>query len=431
LARALRLPELVLVLYAGLLVVAGLALLGLVADGSWSLQELVPGLVFAALLLLTYLALWAADPRTDRLLLPLVGALSGLGLLLAYRLAGEEYGNRQLLWIALGMGLALAIHLFLREVGWLRRYKYTWAVLGLFLVALTFVLGQGPSQSGARLWLVLGPFRFQPSEILKVVLVIFLAGYLEENRELISRARSKVGFLPLPPLPYLLPLLLMWLLSMLFLLIQRDFGAAILFFGLFLAMLYLATARISYLLAGAVAFLAGVVAAYRWVGVVQGRVETWLDPWSQAAQQGYQTVQGLIAMAAGGVLGRGLGQGSPQVVPAVHTDLVLAALGEEMGFLGTFAVILLYMLLVQRGYRIALRATNPFDQLLAAGLTTVLALQSLAILGGTLRLLPLTGIPLPFLSYGGSSLVTNFVIVGLLLKISGGSGRGRLQDGDD
>lgn len=209
---------------------------------------------------------------------------------------------------------------------------------------------------------------------------------------------------------------------MLVLVVQRDFGAAILFFGVFLAMLYVATARFSYLLAGAVAFLAGAFLAYRSIAIVQVRAEAWLDPWSIAAGRGYQTIQGLMSLASGGILGSGLGQGRPDFVPAAFTDLMLAAVGEEFGLLGAVAIVMLFLVLVHRGYHIAISAGRPFDRLLATGLTTVLGLQTLTIMGGTLRVLPLTGIPLPFLSYGGSSMLTNFVIIGLLLKIAGGRG---------
>src|SRR3990172_641669 len=418
--RARGLANLGLAAQAGVLVVAGLALLSLVQTGRWALVDLAPGLIYAALLLVTLIALMLAGYGREGGLLALGGALSGLGLLMAYRLGGTELGNRQLLWTALGIGLSLTICLALRDVALLRRHKYTWAVLGVLQVTLTFLLCRDPNESGVRLWLGLGPLQFQPSEFLKVMLVIFFAGYLEENREIMARGRLSLGFLKLPPLAHLLPLGMMWLLSMLVLLIQRDFGAAILFFGLFLAMLYVATARVSYLLAGSGAFLVGAALAYRSVGIVQGRVEAWLDPWSQAAGHGYQTIQGLISLASGGILGSGLGQGRPDFVPAAYTDLVLAAIGEELGFLGTLAVLLIYLLLVHHGYRVAIAADRPFDRLLAAGLTTVLALQTLTIMGGTLRLLPLTGIPLPFLSYGGSSLITNFAILGLLLKIAAG-----------
>ncbi|MDO8689724.1 MAG: FtsW/RodA/SpoVE family cell cycle protein [Dehalococcoidia bacterium] len=417
--RARNLATIGLTLEAGIIVIAGMALLSLVSGGGWTLEQLAPGIIFATLLLVAQVTTIVTGYGLGGMLFPLVGLLSGLGLVLAYRLGGQDLGNRQLLWIVLGITLALGVCLLLKDVTHLRRHKYTWAVLGVLLVTLTFVLGQDPNGSGARLWLGFGSQLFQPSEFLKIMLVIFFAGYLEENREIMARGRVSWGFIKLPPLAHVLPLAIMWVLSMMVLLVQRDFGTALLFFGVFLSMLYVATARVSYILAGSTAFLAGAIASYRWIEVVQIRMDAWLDPWSRASGYGYQTIQGLISMASGGVLGSGLGLGRPDFVPASFTDLVLAALGEEFGLLGTMGILFVYLLLIHRGYHIALTASRPFDRLLATGLTTVLALQSLIIMGGTLRLLPLTGIALPFLAYGGSSLVTNFTIVGLLLKVAG------------
>jgi cell division protein FtsW (lipid II flippase) len=286
------------------------------------------------------------------------------------------------------------------------------------LVLATFVLGIDLNESGMRLWLGAGGVYFQPSELLKIILVVFLAAYLAEKRELIVLTGLRVGPFRLPPLPYLLPLLLVWLISLGLVVIQRDLGAALLFFGIFLAMLYVATARVTYVLAGLGAFALGGVLCYRLFEHVRDRVAIWLDPWADAQGRGYQVVQALIALGAGGVLGTGLGYGYPEYIPAVHTDFVIAAIGEEFGLLGTLAVVGLYLLLVYRGFRIALRAPDAYLQLLATGLSTVLALQALVILGGTTRLIPLTGITLPFISYGGSSLLANYLIVGLLLRVS-------------
>jgi cell division protein FtsW (lipid II flippase) len=262
---------------------------------------------------------------------------------------------------------------------------------------------------------------FQPSELLKVLFVIFLAAYLADQRELLIYATWRLGPLRLPPLPYLLPLVVMWLLVLGLVVVQRDLGAALLFFGIFLALLYAATARLDYVLAGLLAFAVGATVCYQLFGHVQDRVAIWLDPWAYAQGRGYQIVQALIALGAGGVFGAGLGYGYPEYIPAVHTDFVLAAIGEELGLLGSLAVVGLYLLLVYRGFRIALRAPEPYWQLLAVGLTTVLGLQALVILGGTIRLIPLTGITLPFVSYGGSSLLVNYLAIGLLLRISGES----------
>jgi len=314
----------------------------------------------------------------------------------------------------------MAVTIFLlKDPLWLGRYKYTWALLGMLLIGVTLILGKGSTPGGPRLWLDLGPVSFQPSEVLKVLLVIFFAGYLSEYQEILSLGRYRIGPISLPPFPHLIPLLVMWGLSLMLLIGQRDLGAAFLFFGIFLVMLYIASGKGLYIWAGGIAFVAGAAVAYRFIDVVQQRFGVWLDPWSRASGDAYQAIQGLMAFSAGGLLGSGLGYGQSQYIPAVHTDFIFAAIGEEMGILGALAILALYLLLAYRGYRIALIATNPFNQLLAAGLTSVLALQSLVIVAGNLKFIPLTGVTLPFISYGGSSLVTNFIIIGLLLRLSG------------
>jgi cell division protein FtsW (lipid II flippase) len=412
-----RLTELVLLIPAALVVLSGLALVSLAFTGKMSLSALQPGLVYAGALVVTYAVLVAARFAGDQVLLPIAAVLAALGLVLVQRLAPALAG-RQLAWVLLGLALCLGIALGLRDLGILKRYRYLWALAGLGLVAATFFLGVDVGGSGDRLWLGIGPLVFQPSELLKVFLVIFLASYLEERRELLARAVYRLGPLRLPPLPYLGPLAVMWGISLALLVAQRDLGAALLFFGIYLAMLFMASGKASYVLAGLGLFLAGSWVTWRLFPHVQARVSVWLNPWAQAASSGYQTVQGLLAFASGGILGVGLGYGYPGYIPAVHTDFVLAAIGEEMGLAGALAVLVLYLLLVYRGFHVALRAHDPFAQLLAAGLTATLALQTLIIVAGNLKVIPLTGITLPFVSYGGSSLVTNFVIIGLLLRIS-------------
>jgi cell division protein FtsW (lipid II flippase) len=266
----------------------------------------------------------------------------------------------------------------------------------------------------------LGLFSFQPSELLKVILVIFLASYLDEHREVVSSG-YRIGPLTLPPIPYLAPLLSMWGIAMGLIIFQRDLGAALLLFGVFLAMLYVATGSGLYVVAGLGAFGAGSYVLYKVFEVVKTRVAVWLDPWATAQSSGYQIVQAIYALASGGVFGVGLGRGTPAVIPAAHTDFIFSAIGEELGLAGTLGVLIAYILLVFRGYHIALSVPGRFrgfEQLMAVGLTTILALQTFIIVGGNLRLIPLTGITLPFISYGGSSVLMNFVIVGLLLRVS-------------
>lgn len=360
--------------------------------------------------------------RGDQVLFPIVVALSGLGLLVLQRLSPvlEETGfagmvERQLIYLAAGLALLLGMITFVKRLNWLRRYKYTWALLGLALMVVTMIFGV--EINGARLWLNVGPFTIQSSEIVKVIFVVFLAGYLAENHELLTSS-YRIGPFSLPPIPYLMPLAIMWGVAMLIVVAQNDLGTALLFFGIFLAMLYLASGKLVYVVSGLLAFAGGAYVAYQNFPHFQTRVANWLDPWADPYDLGYQHAQSEYALASGGVFGSGLAQGNPGLIPLVHTDFVFSAIGEELGLLGTFVVLLLFMALVFRGFTIALRARDLFGRYLAAGLTSVLAIQTLIIIGGTLRLIPLTGITLPFISAGGSSLLTNFVIVGLLLRIS-------------
>jgi cell division protein FtsW (lipid II flippase) len=304
------------------------------------------------------------------------------------------------------------------ELRVLRRYRYTWAMLGIGLVALTLFAGRSVTGSGPRLWLGGGGFLFQPSEVLKLLVAVFLAGYLADRRELLAEASTGLGRLRLPPLPYLAPLAVMLGLSLVLLAAQRDLGAALLVFALALGMLYVASSRLDYVLASLALFGTGAFLLHQRIAVIQDRVRIWLDPWSESQGTGHQIVQSLMAIGAGGVMGAGLGQGSPTVIPAVWTDFVYAAIAEELGMAGSLAVLALYALLTLRGFKIAVEAGPVFERLLAAGLTLGLALQALIIVGGVVKLIPLTGITLPFLSYGGTSLMTSSVAVGLLLRIS-------------
>jgi cell division protein FtsW (lipid II flippase) len=306
-------------------------------------------------------------------------------------------------------------------VRWLRDYRYTWAAVGIALLLAVFVLGD--EVNGARLSIRLGPVSGQPSELLKVILVVFLAAYLADNRPLLARASLRIGPLALPPLPYLLPMLAMWGLAVGLVIVQRDLGAAFLLFGVFLALLYIATRRASYVVMGVtLAVVAGVV-LYQSVDHVQTRIDVWLDPWADPSGAGYQVVRALYAFARGGVLGTGLGAGLPQVgsapaIPLMHSDFVFAALGEELGLLGVVAIAGCYLVIAERGLRVAARAPDEFQALLAAGLTLIVVIQSALIMAANLRLVPLTGVTLPFVSYGGSSVITNGLVVGLLLALS-------------
>lgn len=371
----------------------------------------------AAALFTVHIWLSIRHPRADQVILPTAAILASLSMVMVARLE-PDLAIRQAIWVGIGALAMLVTLTVLPRVNWLRQYRYTWAALGILLVLSTFVFGIDPNGSGARLWLGYGGVYFQPSEILKVLLVIFFAAYLDDYRELLALSNLRVGPIRLPPLPYLMPLLAMLVVALGTIVLQRDLGAALLLFGLFLSMLYVASGRASYVVGGVLAFVLGANVLYRLSGVVQVRVETWLDPWKTASTTGYQLVQGLTALAAGGLFGAGLTYGYPEYVPAVHTDFMIAAIGEELGLAGTLGVLALYVLLVHRGLRVAMLVQDSFSALMAAGLTSVIAIQALVILGGTLKLIPLTGVTLPLLSYGGSSILANFVLLGLLLAVS-------------
>jgi cell division protein FtsW (lipid II flippase) len=270
------------------------------------------------------------------------------------------------------------------------------------------------------LWLRAGPLALylQPSEILKLLFVAYLSSYLAEKRALIVSTGPRIGRFRLPALPYLAPLLVLWGLAMLLLASQQDMGAAVLFFFTFLAMLYIASGQAGYILGGLGLFLFSAGVAYHLIGRVALRVDAWWNPWPNASGRAFQIVQSLIALGAGGIMGQGLGQGTPVIIPVVHSDFVYAAIGEEFGLMGTLAVVILFGVLMMRGFRAAVHARTPFTQLLGAGLATLMGLQAWVIMGGNARLIPLTGITLPFLSYGGSSLLSSFIALGLLLHVS-------------
>lgn len=415
---AFRGREMVLLLFAGVLVLTGASVTALAQSGGLRLTDLSRPLIYLAAALALHLFLSFAGLRSEQLLLPVVAAISGIGLVFVERLDPELLAPRQLVWLLIGLLACLATFLLSRDLNRLRRFKYSIATVGIILLAATIVFGQDLNGSGARLWLSVGTLNFQPSELLKVLLVVFLAAYLDEHALVLSRGAYQLGPLRLPPIPYLIPLFVMWGLAVLVLFVQREHGAALLYFGIFVSMLYLASGRWLYPVVGLLAF--GVIGwlSYYVIPIYRGRVDIWLDPWSQSAGLGHQLVQGLIALASGGLFGVGIGLGRPGYVPAVQTDFILAAIGEETGLIGALALLALYAVLLGRGFRIAQRARSSFAALLAGGLTTVLGIQTFVILAGVLRMMPMTGITLPFVSYGGSSILTNFVIVGLLLRVA-------------
>ncbi|MDR7416307.1 MAG: FtsW/RodA/SpoVE family cell cycle protein [Armatimonadota bacterium] len=348
--------------------------------------------------------------RGDGLLLPVTQTLVGLGLVELYRLQPGSL-VRQATWALLGLGGGWVAYCAARAVDRLSRYRYLYALSALVLLVSALVFGV--ERGGSRQWLDLGFASFQPSEVVKVCLVLFLASYLAEHHRLLAlRPPQEVERRILLPVAAVLGA------SLLILTVQRDLGGALLYLSIVLGMVYVGTGRVEYVAAGALAFAAGAGVCAVLFPHVRIRLEVWVDPWRDLAGSGYQLGQALFALASGGLAGTGLGLGYPELIPAVHTDLVFAAIGEELGYAGALGVILLYMILVVRGFRIALRARRAFSRLLAAGVSLVLAAQTLLILGGSLRLVPLTGIPMPFVSYGGSAMVSNFVLLGLLMGIS-------------
>lgn len=394
----------------------GLVLLALVRREVVDWQTLTGAGLFAAGLVVA--AVWTRWrwPLADPFLLPIGATLAALGQVMTSRLE-PSLGPRQGIWVLVGLA-AMALVALLPSIEWLRQYRYTWATLAILLQVLTLVFGRDPNGSGAALWFMVGPVSVQPTEVVKLLLVVFIAAYLEEYRELLALAGPRLGRIRLLPLPYLAPILVMIGAALVLFWLQKDLGPALLFSAVLLSMLYMASGRFSYVALGGGLLVLVFLAANRVLSTVQTRVTIWLDPWSHRETIGYQLVQALYALGSGGVLGAGLDMGAPRYIPAVHTDFVIAAIGEELGLAGTLAVVCLFVLLVQRGFVVALESRSGFSALLAAGLTSVLAWQAIIIVSGTLELIPLTGITLPFVSYGGSSVVANFVLVGLLMRIS-------------
>ena len=412
-----RWTELLLLAFPILLLGIGLLQLDLADGRDLTFEHKILLVTFGGGLLLIHFWLAARGPFADQLMVPLASSLCAISLVMMARLVPDLL-FRQALWMAIGMVSFVVTLAVLPSIGWIRRYRYTAAALGLTLVLSTFVFGIDPNGSGARLWLGFGGVNFQPSEILKILLVIFFAAYLDDYRELLSHAGVRIGPILLPPFPYLAPLLLMVGLALLTVVLQHDLGAALLMFGVFLAMLYVASGRLLYVTLGLTLFVAGGTVLYRLLSIVRLRVQLWLDPWPTASSTGYQIVQALTALASGGIIGSGLGYGYPTYVPAVHTDFVIAAIGEELGLAATLGVVAIYALIIHRGLWIAANTRDTFASLLAAGLTAVVAIQAFVILAGSVKLLPLTGVTLPLLSYGGSSILANFVLLALLLGVS-------------
>ncbi|HEX5936439.1 MAG TPA: FtsW/RodA/SpoVE family cell cycle protein [Actinomycetota bacterium] len=411
---------LLLLLVSLVVSVAAYAMVGLGLRAGVPGNVVVYGLTLGGAYLLAWGAVRWTAPGADPVLLPIAAMLGGLGLAMIYRLLPVDIADAQVLWLLIGLAAFVLTLLLVRDDRRLDAYTYTIGLLGLLLLLLPVVPGVGYSINGARLWARIGPLSFQPAEFGKILIVIFLASYLSAKRELLE---AGIGRLGLPRAKDLGPLLLAWSASLAVLFLERDLGASLLFFGVFVVMIWVASGRVGYLIVGGVLFAAGALIGYLAISHVQARVAYWLHALEPANVNdfGYgQLAQSWFALASGGLVGTGLGRGSPDLIPFPASDFILSAFGEELGMLGTAAILLLFVGLIGRGLRIALDRNDAFGRLLATGLTMTIALQTFTIAAGVTRLIPLTGVPLPLVSYGGSSRVATFIMIGLLVRISAG-----------
>jgi cell division protein FtsW (lipid II flippase) len=426
--RRRRGAELFLLVLALAVGIGAYAAVGIGVQGEVPADILGYGGGLAALAVAAHVVVRLVAPYADPVLLPVVVALNGLGLAVIHRLdlAYESqdrphgFAQQQLTWMTLGVVLFIATLLVLRDHRVLTRFTYTSGLAAIVLLLLPMVPGVGKTINGARIWIGVGPFSFQPGEVAKVLLVIAFAGYLVLHRDALALAGRRVLVVDLPRGRDLGPVLGMFAVSMVILVLQKDLGSSLLFFGLFLVMLYIATERPGWLVVGGLLFAAGAAAAYQLLGHVQNRFNIWLDPmayYDKTPGSG-QIVESLFGMAWGGLIGRGFGEGSPTRVPYANSDFIIGAIGEELGLCGVMAVIVCYGLIVERALRASLISRDGFGKLMAAGLAAVITLQVFVVIGGVTQLIPLTGLTTPFLSYGGSSLVANWVIIGLLVRIS-------------
>lgn len=381
------------------------------------------GVLFGFLYLTAHLAVRRLAPAADPLFLPTAAMLNALGFIVIARLgkakpALADLAAAQSRWLVVAVIALVATLWLIKDTRALARYRYTWLALGLILLLLPILPVIGREVNGARLWVRLGPLNFQPAELGKIALVLFFAGYLTERREVLAIATHRLGPLPVPEIRHFGPVLLAWGISLLVMIQEKDLGSSLLFFAVFVLMLWIATGRSVYLFAGLLLFLVGAWILYNLFGHVQDRIDVWLDPFAHFSGKGFQLVQSLFALATGGVWGTGLGLGRPDLIPNVATDFIFSALGEELGLAGTAAILTGYALFAARGFGLAARLVDDFSKLLVAGLAVTFSIQSLIIIAGVTRLVPLTGITMPFMSYGGSSLLSNFILVALLIRTS-------------
>jgi cell division protein FtsW (lipid II flippase) len=373
-------------------------------------------LIFA-LLLIGHLTLRRWAPDADPILLPVAGLLNGVGYVFIARLSSSQ-AAAQAVWSAVGMAAFVGTILVVKQVRDLERYRYTFAFFGIGLLLLPLLPHFGENINGARLWVHVGSHEFQPGELAKLALAIFFASALVERADQLAHGTRRIGRMLVIDPRYLAPIVAAWGLSLLIFLAENDLGSSFLFFALFVGMLWVSTNRAFYLALGGGMFGFGSWFALNVIGHAQSRVQAWLDPWKHAQGNGYQIIQGWFAIANGGLWGTGPGQSNAAHIPEASSDLIFAVIAEEIGLVGATAVLMAYVLMVGTGLRIAVRCTHPFEKLLATGLSLVLGVQTFVIVGGVTRVIPLTGITLPFVAYGGSSLISNYILLALLLRIS-------------
>ncbi|MBE7700222.1 FtsW/RodA/SpoVE family cell cycle protein [Oerskovia sp. Sa1BUA8] len=422
---------------AGLLVLALAIGIGAYALVGFGLLDEVPeqfvpySLGLVALAVVGHVVLRIKAPYADQVMLPVVVALNGLGLAMISRLdiggqlvgSTKEFASRQFMWTALGVVAACAVVWFLKDHRTLRKYSYTAMIVGLVLVMMPLLPGIGQNINGARIWVNIADFSLQPAEFAKIAFAIFFAGYLVTNRDTLALAGPKVLGLQLPRLRDLGPLVIVWGASLAVLIFERDLGTSLLFFGLFVAMLYIATERFSWVVIGLSMFAVGAVVAASVFPHVAARVDVWLHPldpeiFGRSPGGSGQLVGGMFGLANGGLTGTGWGQGYPRLVPYANSDFIYTSLGEELGLAGLLAILVMYLVLVERGLRTAIGVRDGFGKLLAGGLAFVMAWQLFVVIGGITRIIPLTGLTMPFVAHGGSSLLANWLVIGLLLRIS-------------
>ena len=430
--RPRRLSELVLLVLAVSIGLTAFAQVELANGGHLPAHFAAISAGAAAAALAAHLVVRWLAPYSDQILLPVAVAINGLGLAMIHRLDVAEAiratanteplprptAPTQLVWTALGLLLMVGVLALVRDPRLLQRFTYTAMVVGLVLLVLPLVPGLGVTINGARIWIYVGGLSFQPAEIAKIALIVFFSGYLVVKRDALAVARTRFLGIDVPRGRDLGPILVAWLVSVAVLVFETDLGTSLLFFALFVALLYVATGRRGWVVIGVVLFSLGSTLGYYLFAHVRVRVDVWLHPFADTAGKGYQVTQSLYGLANGGVLGTGIGQGSPDLVPFAKSDFIIAAVGEELGLTGLMALLVLYAILVERGLRTALAARDDFGRLLACGLAFVMALQVFIVVGGVTNLIPLTGLTTPFLAAGGSSLVANWVVIGLLLRVS-------------